>query len=59
MRWGLSEYDTDKSALMVVLPKVLLGPSKQIEFLTDFIETPTRYIVINQDKCPGDLGCNN
>ena len=38
---------------------VPLNKFKSNEFLTDFIETPTRYIFINQDKCDGGLGCDN
>ena len=37
-----------------------LNKFKSEEFLTDFIETPTRFIVINQDKCEGaGIGCDN
>ena len=38
---------------------VPLNKFKSEESLTEFIETPTRYIFINQDKCDGGLGCDN
>ena len=36
-----------------------LNKFKSEEFLTDFIETPTRFIFINQDKCDEGLSCDN
>jgi len=36
-----------------------LNKFKSEDLLTDFIETPTRYIFINRDKCDAGLGCNN
>ena len=38
---------------------VPLNKFKSEESLTEFIETPTRYIFINQDKCDGGLSCDN
>ena len=38
---------------------VPLNKFKSNESLTDFIETPTRYIIINQDKCDEGLSCDN
>ena len=38
---------------------VALKKFKPGDYQTDFIETPTRYIFINQDKCDGGLGCDN
>ena len=36
-----------------------LNKFKSEESLTDFVETPTRFIVINQDKCDAGVGCDN
>ena len=36
-----------------------LNKFKSEEFLTDFIETPTRFIFINQDKCDEGLSCDD
>ena len=36
-----------------------LNKFKSEDLLTDFIETPTRFIFINRDKCDEGLSCDN
>lgn len=42
-----------------VYATVPLNKFKSEEFLTEFIETPTRYIFIDLDKCDEGLSCDN
>ena len=66
--YGGNNYMLKKSLVKVlvvffsinqVYGTIPLNKFKSEDLLTDFIETPTRFIFINRDKCDEGLSCDN